>query len=241
MKKKALITSMALLLVAIVCLSTATYAWFTSGTLVSATGMAVTAKAGSLLVISNAATTKTTATTEYEFTNGTQTLNPATIVGTELKTLAATDYEKIDKDTGKVKDGQSLTWKAAASGTDYVEYKVYLASAGEALTNQKLTAQVTFDSTAAAKETMKATTVQLLNGETDLGSTSANAPSNIVVNSGVAIGSAGASADYVVTIRVYIDGDLQSTATPSVNYVRSSAVDVADLGISVAFSVEDAA
>lgn len=241
MKKKALITSMALLLVAIVCLSTATYAWFTSGASVTASGMSVTAKAGSLLVISNAATTNTTATTEYAFTNGVQTLNPATIIGNELKTLAATDYEKIDKDTGKVKDGQTLTMKAASSGTDYVDYVVYLASAGEALSNQKLTAQVTFDSTASGKETMKATTVQLLNGSTVLGSTSANAPANIVVNSGVAIGSAGASADYVVTIRVYIDGDLQSTATPSVNYVRSAAVDVANMGISIAFSVEDAA
>jgi hypothetical protein len=245
MKKKALITSMALLLVAIVCLSTATYAWFTSGASVSASGMQVTAKAGSLLVISNSATAQNTTSTEITVTdNVLHTLNPATLVSGALKTLTQEDYAKIDKDTGKVKSGETLTYKAATSGTDYVDYVVYLASAGDAITaadGKTLTATVTFASPASSQETMKATTVQLLHGSTVLGSTVASNNSNIVVNSGVAIGSAGGSADYTVTIRIYIDGALQSTASPTANYVRSSNVDVQNLGITVAFSVEDAA
>lgn len=51
MKRRALITSMALLLVAIVCLSTATYAWFTSNPIATATGFAVnTSTSGNLLI-----------------------------------------------------------------------------------------------------------------------------------------------------------------------------------------------
>lgn len=59
MKKKALITSMALLLVAIVCLSTATYAWFTSSPVAGANNFAVKTHAAGSLYITDAASPAT--------------------------------------------------------------------------------------------------------------------------------------------------------------------------------------
>ena len=51
MKKRTLIASTALLLVAIMCLATASYAWFTSGADAKAQGLTINATAGSALLI----------------------------------------------------------------------------------------------------------------------------------------------------------------------------------------------
>lgn len=51
MKKRTLIASTALLLVAIMCLATASYAWFTSGADATAKGLTINATAGSALLI----------------------------------------------------------------------------------------------------------------------------------------------------------------------------------------------
>ena len=117
MKRKALITSLALLLVAIVCLSTATYAWFTTSQTASATGFAVKTVAGGGLYIT-AQTTNTQFAdwdTSIELADGTAQFDPVSTIDCTHWFTAEADAADASATTGAY---------TTATGDNYFEKSV---------------------------------------------------------------------------------------------------------------------
>jgi hypothetical protein len=115
MKKKALITSLALLLVAIVCLSTATYAWFTAGTSAKAQGFKLYTHATGGLLISKTGNADSFKSTEDYAKATTDSLDPTST--TDLANWVTADAADADN-YAKASDG-SYSLVAAANLDSY--------------------------------------------------------------------------------------------------------------------------
>lgn len=99
---KRLIPAIALLLISAVLMSTASYAWFTLNTLVTATDMKVEAKTSQNLVISNVNTASTFKETAAATNNTKAELNPVSTADLEnWYTLSSDGQSKILFQTGK--------------------------------------------------------------------------------------------------------------------------------------------
>lgn len=165
-KMRRLIPAIAMLLVSAVMLSTASFAWFTISTEAQATGMTVSAKASSSLLIINASEGTDSAETKFlnstgiaTFTGKGTNLQPATHITDQSVTsdnnlcYITNTKDVIDPSTGKIKTGEgatAATWGAAVENTHYKDYTVYLGTAGENMTGA-LTATVTCDADAIAQ------------------------------------------------------------------------------------------
>jgi hypothetical protein len=172
MKKfKKLIPALALLLVSAVLMSTASYAWFSMNRTVTATNLEVKAKASDSLVISNALAVGTSVT--HAFTTAVSTLIPATHSDTYVESSAASAVNTtnglkfvnnpadVNASTGVAETSKTLYFgDAVNSGTTiyYVDYVVYIASAGQAMANTDLEVYLYRD-TALEKDTTRAVTV----------------------------------------------------------------------------------
>ncbi len=109
-RKSSLISSVALLLVAIVALSGATFAWFSSKSEATATGINATTTQGSNLVISDAIDTNWTQSLTLTVADE---LAPATT--NDLATWKSADAAEFD-------DQKAATWK---DGGDYIQQTIY--------------------------------------------------------------------------------------------------------------------
>ena len=153
-KMRKLIPAFAMLMVAAIMMSTASYAWFSMSTTATAKGMQVKATASSSLIIAGDQTIGTllNAGQEYEFpdfgsSNPIPTLTPVTYdrdanpaTGTLYKPNST---EAIDPITGQLQTGNAATTVATNAGTDYVDYEVYVAASGtEPLAITNMTANV---------------------------------------------------------------------------------------------------
>ena len=226
-KMRRLIPAFAMLMVAAIMLSTASFAWFTMGTYATATGMAVKAEAASSLLIINADTAGDDVALTFKgasnaatfgayqinlkpatsLDNSTVTVKPQTTNG--LVTLA--DATKVNTASG-VATGEA-TYVAAAAGVNYVDYVAYIASAGVAIENQTLSA-----------------TVSLL--DTGLG---ANINNAITIDFWVADTAAGEYADTNMSVNLYTVNS--QTTTP-----KEYKVDLkSELTIPAAFTDEESA
>ncbi len=170
-----LIPAIAMLLVSAIMMSTASYAWFSMNSEVKATGMQVTAKAESSLLIgytnvpnTNTLNFKTDATapagyktlnsldpcTYFDQTELTQKttdpdgegeqLAPAVIPGADADTAPVPGYFAANNENSWVAGdggaiaGKQEVYKDAVASTNYMDYIVYIASAGEAISDKAL-------------------------------------------------------------------------------------------------------
>ncbi len=148
---KKIIPALAMLLISAIVMSTASFAWFSMNENVVAEGMSITAQASGSLIISesNANAVFDGATTidlgsKVNYVNAT-TYKALTEGGTAQWLKA--DGKKIDGDSGAIKDGATDALSAIVAddnGTYYVDYLVYVASAGSLLTGKTLSAGVSF-------------------------------------------------------------------------------------------------
>jgi hypothetical protein len=241
MKKKALLTSMALLLVAVICLATATYAWFSESKVVTASGMKVTASVSGSSLLIDTKTVSKTSTSSVAFTSARRTLQPSTYDSTltnapKLKYI--TNNGAVDPDTGTI---ETPSWDYvtlnSTSSPYYVDYKVYIASAGAALENKDLDCTVTINTpneNGITNNTMNAITIQAFDKDGVLLATFT--PSHTTETFyGSNIGSVGQNADLEITFRVFLDGAAEEST--GINYVRSAGADTGDLDISVSFEI----
>ncbi len=151
---------------AILCLSTAasvtgTVAWFAANNIVSAFGMNVRSASPASLVIANSRANTVNLNREVDFSAGAlATLNPCTDKGTDGEGVAettmdgilkyVTNGDDVDPATGLAESGETLIINGAAGATHFIDYTVYLASAG-----------VAYDGT--TPETTKSITVEIDN------------------------------------------------------------------------------
>lgn len=126
MKKKTLIVSTALLLVAIMCLATASYAWFTAGTTAKAQGMKITTRAGTSLLIKGESDSNYT---DVGTSTKTGTLVPATSFdGKDFAKLGANVKVSNENSATATWSGQGGAFKdgdlVTATNSDDVKYFV---------------------------------------------------------------------------------------------------------------------
>lgn len=137
-KMRKLVPAFAMLMVAAIMMSTASFAWFTMNEEVTASGMQIQAQAtGSLVIKENAPLKFNDTKATVNFTSGVSKLQPITLDKDTGLWYKATKDNKVDVHTGMYTG--SLTETAPASNTNYVEKTVYIASAGNALEKQQLT------------------------------------------------------------------------------------------------------
>lgn len=157
-----LIPAILMLVIATVLMSTASYAWFSTNTTVSATGMNVKAQAASSLVIGNAtANLISEAKSSVTTTDSSQkTLVPVTSNATGATGYATTKSVSdvtglqytttpVEASTGLPATGTvaltDVEGATAAAGVYFVDYTYYIAAAGnQDLSNQDLKATIAF-------------------------------------------------------------------------------------------------
>lgn len=152
--RKQLFAAVAMVLVAAVALGSSTYAWFAANRQVTATGMKVSATTSSSLVISNVSNVGTETT--HGFTSDATTIAPAshawsrftTVSGTNTTNLVYNDNPtKVSAKTGYKGGTDVLTFAYATNAEGatpyYVDYDVYIASAGSTIPNQDITVDIT--------------------------------------------------------------------------------------------------
>ena len=159
-KMRKIIPAFAMLMVSAILMSTASYAWFSLGTTATANNMQIQAQAGSSLVISTSADGLASANAKVTFAAANNTLTPATrdltikdgVTGDSPALIqgnlqyssglkAITNAEDA-VDAGSGVAASTATFANATSGINYVDYVVYIASAGGVLTNATLKATV---------------------------------------------------------------------------------------------------
>ena len=152
--QKQLFAAIAMVLVAVIAVSSSTYAWFAANTTVNATNMQVTATTSQSLVISNSAlpdantATITVASTDTAATA----LIPTTHDSTDWATYPySLKYNinpgNVNAGTGLRENGKGdLTFAAAVNGNGsnyYKDYTVYIAANGGAMAGQDITIDIT--------------------------------------------------------------------------------------------------
>ncbi len=255
-KTRKIIPALAMLLVSAVMMSTASFAWFSTNTVVEATGMKVKATADDSLVISvspDMAGFKESVT----FDTGATAVKPMTYLDASSAPEGVAGYyvvtngSSIDYDTGLLKDPSGSYTYAAATTTNYIDKVVYLATSGTAaLTAQDLVANVTFaDGLTGGQQaiTIDFAVIKMTDKNvvtyTDaafttrysVNTTSANKSIEIASNIELPVIGDAATGYVAVVMRIYLDGAL--TGTDGKAFVTSANGDIADAGVSVSFSV----
>ncbi len=147
-KMRKLIPAFAMLMVAAIMMTTASFAWFTMNDEVTATGMQIQAKStGSLVIGTGALGDNDKKNTTVEFNSVPKQLTPVTYFdaaaakGNVGDTASAGWYEGTDVNpvTGKATGFEPATM---ASGVNYFDQVVYIGSAGDTFTTSKLTVDI---------------------------------------------------------------------------------------------------
>jgi len=261
--RRQLIAAVAMVLVAAIALGSSTFAWFAQNNKVTATGMQATATTSSSLVISNESNVGTKTT--HGFTSNTTKMLPASHLdaantpnsGNNTTNLVfVNNGDSIDAQTGYVASGKTIAYSYAANETDdpntaedetktyYLDYVVYIASAGEKMENTTLKVKIS-DAAAAELKTYNAASIDfyaelLADPATELslssykgtlnkaqldsvandGSTALNEVTllqDITIPKNGQTSTTVADAYLRVTMRVYIDGDLKQNASANSN------------------------
>lgn len=263
-KMRKLLPAFAMLLVSAVMMSTASFAWFSMGTTASATGMEVKAKADSSLIISLGneladflVATSTVTLADKNSANG---IAPATHDGDFTKYANGLKYiSNADEavDAGKGTAGAAADWAVATKGEHYVEYVVYIASAGGEITGKNLKVSLDIDAVtknihnaltvdfwvkanSAAELTYKGTinvddTVDAVGAAPTVTLDSTKIPQ--AVEDGA--GNEQVLGDYMtVVMRVYFDGELEDDAKAGYKYVRNAMVTETAVALGIDFKAE---
>lgn len=247
--RKQLLAAVAMVLVAAVALGSSTYAWFAANRRVTATGMQVTATTSSSLVISTQLNVANRTT--VSLASSTNSLTPVThdtsiTVGNSITNettnsglLKNTNPTKVNSATGYANSSDALTFTTALNDSAnnlyyYQDYKVFIASAGSALTEQKLQAYlwtganmtadtpkatsvdfyVSEDSTATVGKYMGTLNLSTLTAEANADGVTYYTGNLDITLTDKTIPQNGQGNDFIqVTMRVYYDGDLQKSAS----------------------------
>lgn len=244
---KKIIPALVMLLVSAVLLSTASYAWFSMNTTVTATGMQVKATTASSLVIEDAqedvGTSKETTVTFANYSNA---LTPTThdwATGITNGLKYVTNLNDVDVASGFGHDGAELTYGDAVdteSAFYFKDYVVYIASTGTGLTGQDLTVKLNPDdaSVFTTKEMLKAVSVDFYVGA--VSSTSYKGTINFRDNQTVTLVENDAiplqTDDSIkITMRVYVDGALETSNASGIALVTNQKITPDGLGFSAEF------
>lgn len=131
-KMRRMIPAFAMLMVAAIMLSTASYAWFTMNEQVTASGMQVQAKAAGSLLISRKRMTASSKDISVDFTDITKkNLKPITYIEADTDWQAVLDAE-VDPLYGTITKGSLDSVDVVAPGEYFYEQVVYIATAGNA-------------------------------------------------------------------------------------------------------------
>ena len=236
-KMRKLIPAFAMLLVSAIMMSTASFAWFTMNETVEATGMQIQAQAaGSLVIKENDPLLYNDTKSVINFTSGVSKLSPITVDPATGEWKVATKANNVDPHTGMYSG--ELTKKdapVAGNGGDYVEKVLFIASAGDALTQQKITVTLGDEAHPADKLHWKAysaaiyvvtqsndgtwenpaidkkpdAVLHLMNSNTQT-ATLTNGGAGYTIPSITGIESAANAVGIKIVIRFFIDGDLDA-------------------------------
>jgi hypothetical protein len=247
-KMRKLIPAFAMLMVAAIMMTTASFAWFTMNESVDVTNMTVQAQAGGSMLIGTAPLTATSTGTNADFAlQGTMKIKPTSYSATSKAWQIPADTKDVDVITGKNEGGWTSDGAHVATTKDnagnmtvgtYVQYVVYVAVAGDTVTKN-----IKVDlSTASALQIANAYAVAFYVGETFdadepalvlhvkdgatiTGEATATIKTGHLYAAPTAIPSVVGATDaengvgIKITMRVYVDGNLEtgSTYTPQVN------------------------
>lgn len=253
-------------LVAAVALSAgSTFAWFSTNGTVTADNMEVQVTAAPALVISLSPTMGTQTAVSFDSPETANTLTPAThnngtysVTETDYTGLVAlSNPELISPTTGLIKDDAtgSLAYvqaKNVSPITYYVDYTVYIASAGAKITDKSLVVGLSTATSLTGAETNYAASIDYYVGETVSNTTYKGtlnlANKDAATNSGtadknevelVAVGTeipVSTGTPLKVTMRVYYDGALKKDSTNA--YVNSAKIDTTGVKLKSTFSVK---
>ncbi len=270
--KKSLLISGIYLLVTMCILATTVFAWFAMNKQGEADGMSVSAQSTPNLVISDenvnikTATFLNTSSSPFavSFTPAQHALLPSTYDAAaddyNLKHLTDDGMGKISPKTGLANSGSTIGSSDFAAVTSseassyYIDYVVYIASHGVALTGHDLSVSFSgwvkgLEGTYVAinegtmADTFKAMTIDFYIGDdltarvgtlnlAQIGTT----PYVILSDGTIPLNT---SDTIKVTMRCYIDGALQVSGDSTKTYVRSESVDVSDVKLKVLFEASE--
>lgn len=264
--KQLIITALSAIL-SIAVLAVATAAWFANNRDVNASGMKIQVDTmASLVIHSDETQIASDPQTVVNFTNDTNAplLSPATHAVTSTSNTFLKYYNEpssIDIKTGYGSNSDDKYTEVPLNSHYYRDYVVYIASVGEAFTNQDLKVTMTLtlmtsDGKAVlgesdTKDYMKAASIDFYVGDTIDNSTYKGTLNAAGIDS-----NGGAKTELIlltkgtiplctgtplkVTMRCYFDGALQKTAAsdnnPAVAYVRSAGLSIDDFSILVTFN-----
>ena len=166
-KTKILIPAMSVLALGMAAAVTGTVAWFSANNVVNASGMHMQSTTPASLVIGKTVADIQNKLRAVDLQSETTVLSPATDAGDGAEDGAlhyVVNGEDVNPDTGLADEGKTLNITGAPqNGTHYVDYQVYLASAGNAITaadTKKIT--VTLDFTDLEGHALTEDTVQAM-------------------------------------------------------------------------------
>lgn len=260
---------------AILCLSTAasvtgTVAWFAANNVVSATGMNIKSVTPASLVIADTLAHLSNKTTTVSVADASATqLTPATDRGTDEEGLNpeadndgvlkyVTNGEDVDPATGLALSGETLHLNGVAqSGTHYVDFQTYIASAGDAIgaSDAKKLDVTIQNSSAVSADTLMACSVAFFvqaPGSDTIGSyvdtlnlkgydsevndfTTEKTSFTLLLSTGITIPTYAGGTGVRVDMRVYFDGALKKDATHA--FVYTNSIDTSELAITATFTL----
>ena len=257
--KKTMLASFAMLLSTLVVLTTATFAWLSMNRQTNSNGMKLKTEISANLIIDDviselqAVVAPTEANFSHTFSAAAQSLEPAThdsggSYASNLKYV--TNAEIISASTGLERTG-TLSY-ANATTDNYVDFIVYIASAGKQMTGQNLVATISSSSIAGSgankQDTLDATSIDFYVNDTYVGTLNvagldASVNNHSTAKTSVALLSSGTiplnSSGYItVKMRCYVDGALLKSAGQA--YINSEKVDTSDITLNVTFTASDA-
>ncbi len=262
-KTRKLIPAIAMLLTSTVMMSTASFAWFSINDTVQATGISVEAKTDGSLVIDSNATVEAGIAVDVSSQNPTPGKLNACTYNTTAGKYQYSDGTGILASTGLNASGSAelKNFTEEQESGYYLDYIVYIAAAGQALTNQTLKVFVDFGSDIKLYQyaTSVAFTINTTASGTDLTADDHGydlAPTKIVnakgwettktsieetLVTGVDIPLNTSNTSLSVVMRVYFDGALlqvddETDNTKDKAYVRSEAVNVSTEAVPISVS-----
>lgn len=250
--KKMLLPALLMLLVAVLMLAIASWAWFAMNKEVSNDGMTLSAETPPNLIIdftSEAVAAATPSNAKFSVTSsGTYTDMKActhddAVANTKL--MYVTNPQDVSMTTGVAKDGKTLTSSAVVKATNspyYVDFVVYIASMTKEMTNSRLkvTLSDTTPSESSAVDIAKAATVDFYVGDDAYVGKLAVADSSsltlTLTGNKIPLNTAG---QIKVTMRCYFDGALEVAGSSGITYVRTETCNANSVNLKVVFEVED--
>ncbi|MCR5457797.1 MAG: hypothetical protein K6F14_06945 [Clostridiales bacterium] len=268
--KGVMVSSIISLLLSLIVLATVSMAWLSMNTNTNSNGMKLNVEVTPNLIInSNSSTLQsrigpTESDFSVTFSNLATSVTPATHStdytshSTGLKCLTKSDMGDVNPSTG-LKNSGSFAFANAVSGTNFVDFTVYIASTGEAMNNMDLNAAFSAIPNAPSisgdgtykDDTLKASSIDFYvtsvssgnyKGTINVAGFSASANDYTTALTSVNLLSNGTiplnSSSYITVImRCYVDGALLKSDGQA--FINTAKIDVGDITLNVTFTATE--